>query len=449
MDKAKLQITAKFKILLAKEVRYRIYAFYGGRGGAKTQCMARCVLTRIEESKRKLRILNLREQQNSIEESTYQVYVDAINNSGLANNYDIYSDKIVSRVNGSEIIFKGMRGTGGKKSGQQLKSYEGFDICWVDEAQSFSKTQLDILLPTIRKAGSELWFSFNRLEEQDPIWTVVSGDDDDIYLCRVNWSDNPFFTEALNAERLRCKKNDPENYDHIWEGEPKNEADDFNLLSRQQVRTAQQRVFESQREYLNASVIIGVDTARYGRDEAVWYLRQGIYTKCLKVAPRTSTPTMVDITIDLMDQYKPDAVFVDRGGEGGSVYDFVQKAGYRNIYEIGFNDESSNNRYKNKRAEMYCKMKDWIITKGHLEDNYELRQELCNIKQLPKDDVIQLEDKAKVKERIGRSPGRADALALTFARPIKPKTVRELVEKRNFYRTMSQQQSGGGRFVNM
>ena len=85
--------------------------------------MARCILARINATDRPLRILNLRELQNSIDESTYQVYIDDIRQSGLEPNYDIYSDKIVCRANSSEVIFKGIRGSGGKKTGQQIKSY--------------------------------------------------------------------------------------------------------------------------------------------------------------------------------------------------------------------------------------------------------------------------------------------------------------------------------------
>lgn len=436
MDKAKILITQKFKVLLDDSVRYRIYAFYGGRGGGKTQCMARCVLAYLHKATSKKRILNLREFQNSIEDSTYQVYVDAITQSGLAPNYTIYSDRIVNNANGSEIVFKGMRGTGGKKSGQQLKSYEGFDLCWVDEAQSFSKEQLDVLLPTIRKIGSMLWFSFNRLEEADPIWVKVSGGDDDVYLDKVNWYDNPFWTEALEAERLRCKRNTPQDYDHIYEGDPINNADDFNLISRDMVTKAHERNY-SVHEYRFMPKIIGVDPARYGRDTAVWYLRQGVYSKILKEAPKTSAPQLLDITTELIQQYKPQAVFVDRGGEGGSLVDFCRQLGYKNVYEVGFNDPAGNKRYRNKRAEMYCKLKDWLMVKGYVEDNHDLRQELTNIKQLPKD-IIQLEDKANVKERIGRSPGKADALALTFARDVKAQTVMEAANNRNDIRQIRQ-----------
>ena len=439
MEKAKFQIPAKFKVLLEHDKRYRIYAFYGGRGGGKTQGCARAILALINSSPRPMRILNLREFQNSIEESTYQVYCNIINESGLAPNYCIYSDKIVSLHNNSEIIFKGIRGSGGKRTGQQIKSYEGFDICWVDEAQSLSKEQLDILLPTIRKTGSELWFTFNRLEEIDPIWTIVASGDDDIYLDKVNYTDNPFWTKELEAERLRCLANDRDNYDHIYLGEPQALIDDFVLFNKQQVEAAQKRE-TNKLNYLHAAKILGIDPARYGKDEAVWYLRQGCYATCLKVAKKTSVPQLVDITTELMNLHKPDMVFVDRGGEGGGVVDFVRQLGYKNICDIGFNDSSSNKRYYNKRAEMYCKLKDWLKI-GQIPDDYDLRQELCNTKQIPKDDVIQLEDKAKIKARIGRSPGRADALALTFAKDVKNKTVMEQFEHRRNFQQLKQNRS--------
>ena len=107
------------------------------------------------------------------------------------------------------------------------------------------------------------------------------------------------------------------------------------------------------------------------------------------------------------------------------------------MYDIGFNDAAGNKRYKNKRAEMYCKMKDWLMTRGYVEDDHDLRQELTSIKQLPKD-IIQLEDKANIKDRIGRSPGKADALALTFARDVKAQTVMEAANNRSNLRQIRQ-----------
>ena len=107
-----------------------------------------------------------------------------------------------------------------------IKSFEGYDICWVEEAQGVSKKSWDTLLPTIRKEGSEIWVSFNPdLETDDTYQRFVVNAPDDALVVSINWNDNPYFPEVLNRERLHCLKVDPEGYKNIWGGECKQSAD--------------------------------------------------------------------------------------------------------------------------------------------------------------------------------------------------------------------------------
>jgi len=207
-------IPKAFKDLFNPEYRYKCY--WGGRGGAKSESFGRASL--ILTSSQPTRFLCTREIQNSIKDSVYKLLVDLIDGYGLWG-YRILRDAITHK-NGSEYLFKGLY-----NNIQSIKSLQDIDRCWVEEAQTISKQSLDILLPTIRAKDSEIWFSFNRLEEDDAIWTELCEEPDSKTLVKkVNWNDNPFFPEVLDNERLRCLKFRPDDYQTIWEGEPEKQA---------------------------------------------------------------------------------------------------------------------------------------------------------------------------------------------------------------------------------
>ena len=198
---------------LRERARYKVY--YGGRGGAKSWAFARALL--IFADKWSLRILCAREFQNSINDSVHRLLCDQIDMLGLSHRFEVTLTSIRNTETGSQFLFKGLR-----HSVQEIKSLEGVDICWVEEAQSVSKDSWEILIPTIRKEGSEIWISFNPLDATDPTYqrfvvtpppmTVVE---------KVGWQDNPFFPATLDAERRHMLATDPEAYDHIWEGNPR------------------------------------------------------------------------------------------------------------------------------------------------------------------------------------------------------------------------------------
>jgi phage terminase large subunit len=130
--------------------------------------------------------------------------------------FEILNDRIKT-PNGGLIIFQGMQ----DHTADSIKSLEGFDGAWVEEAQSLSERSLTLLRPTIRKPGSELWFSWNPRRKSDPVDKLLRGDDlpTDAIVVRANWSDNPWFPDVLEQERQDCKRTQPEQYGHIWEGD--------------------------------------------------------------------------------------------------------------------------------------------------------------------------------------------------------------------------------------
>jgi phage terminase large subunit len=205
-------VNAEFPEKLAclfKPNRYKV--LYGGRGGAKSWGIARALL--IMASNKPLRILCARELQMSIRDSVHKLLSDQIEALQLSGFYEIQNASIKG-LNGSEFSFAGLR-----SNVAQIKSYEGVDICWVEEAQTVSKGSWNVLIPTIRKDGSEIWVSFNpELEEDETYQRFVLHPPAGAVVEKINWSDNPWFPGTLRAEMEALKTRDHSSYLTVWEG---------------------------------------------------------------------------------------------------------------------------------------------------------------------------------------------------------------------------------------
>jgi phage terminase large subunit len=194
---------------LFKKSRYKV--LYGGRGGAKSWGIARALL--IKGAKDPIRILCAREFQTSIRDSVHKLLCDQIESLGLLSFYEITQTSIKGR-NGTEFSFVGL-----KNNVSNIKSYEGVDICWVEEAQTTSRLSWNILIPTIRKQDSEIWISFNpELETDETYQRFVATPPADCITMKVNWYDNPWFPDTLKLEKDSLKLRDEEAYNQVWEG---------------------------------------------------------------------------------------------------------------------------------------------------------------------------------------------------------------------------------------
>jgi len=203
------QIPEAFKELLEPK-RYKVY--YGGRGAAKSWAFAQVLLTKA--AMKPMRILCTRELQVSINDSVHKLLADQIQLMGLQDFYEVQAKTILG-INGSEFIFKGL-----KHNPNEIKSTEGIDIAWVEEAEGVSDKSWEILIPTIRKNDSEIWLSFNTKQPTDATYKrFVFDAEDDAIIKKVSYRDNPFFTDTLDKERLKLQKKDPKAYEHVWEGE--------------------------------------------------------------------------------------------------------------------------------------------------------------------------------------------------------------------------------------
>ena len=194
-----------------KPSRYKV--FWGGRGGAKSWGIARWLL--IEGTKRQIQVLCVRELQASIADSVHKLLKQQVERLGLAHFYDVQVATIKG-LNGTEFTFEGIRHNTSK-----IKSYEGADFCWVEEAQALSEASWEVLVPTIRKPGSEIIVSFNPdLETDATSKRFITESPPNSIICNINWRDNPwFFDTELPAEMEELKRRNYDSYLHVWEGQ--------------------------------------------------------------------------------------------------------------------------------------------------------------------------------------------------------------------------------------
>lgn len=191
--------------------RYKV--FYGGRGSGKSWAVARALIAMADFGR--VRILCCREVQNSIRDSSYQTLKDTAERMGLFDRFDFRESEIEHRRTGSRFIFSGLL-----RNENSIRSKEGIDICWIEEASSVSRKSWDVLIPTIRKPGSELWLTFNPLTVDDPTNDFLEAPPPGAFVRKVNYTDNPYFPEVLREQMEWDKANDYEKYLHIWEGFP-------------------------------------------------------------------------------------------------------------------------------------------------------------------------------------------------------------------------------------
>lgn len=158
----------------------------------------------------------IREVQKSLKDSAKRLVEDKINAFGLGKRFDC-QEAVIKTPGGGLITFAGMQ----DHTSDSIKSLEGFDVAWCEEAQSLSQRSLTLLRPTIRKESSELWFSWNRTRKTDPVDLLLTGDKppSGSVVVKANWNANPWFPDVLNQERLDDMRDRPDQYDHVWEGD--------------------------------------------------------------------------------------------------------------------------------------------------------------------------------------------------------------------------------------
>ena len=191
--------------------RYKI--FWGGRGAARSWSYARALL--VMGAQRRMRILCCREFQKSLEDSVHKLLQDQIELLKLPG-WKILKSTIEHVGTGTTFSFEGLR-----YNTSRIKSFEGVDVCWVEEAESVSDESWMILIPTIRKIGSEIWISFNPYLETDATYQrFVIHKPDNAFVEKVGWEDNPWFPQELRDEKDYLYRIDRAQAEHVWGGTP-------------------------------------------------------------------------------------------------------------------------------------------------------------------------------------------------------------------------------------
>lgn len=214
---SRLQLPTKLSGLFQPK-RYKV--MHGGRGGGKSWAVAAALL--VLAADRPLRILCAREVQKSMRDSVHRLLKDTIVRLGIESFFEVL-DAEIRGLNGSLILFSGLQ----SHTVDSIKSFEGADIVWAEEAHGISKRSWDVLIPTIRKDGSEIWMTLNPDMDTDETYQrFIATPSDDTWVCEINWRDNPWFPETLNQERLKSKRSQSAvDYDHVWEGKPRTVAE--------------------------------------------------------------------------------------------------------------------------------------------------------------------------------------------------------------------------------
>jgi len=206
--------TPEWAIPLLEPSRYK--GAWGGRGSGKSHLFAELMIeAHIMDAKR--RSVCVREIQKSLNQSVKRLLETKIEQMNAGAYFEVQESVIKSRKGDGMIIFQGMQ----NHTADSIKSLEGYDCAWVEEAQSLSQRSLDLLRPTIRKPNSELWFTWNPNKATDPVDALLKGDTrpPEAVVIEVNYMDNPWLPEVLRNEMEYDKRRDPDKYAHVWLGQ--------------------------------------------------------------------------------------------------------------------------------------------------------------------------------------------------------------------------------------
>lgn len=228
-----IEIPSAYKELF-KPHRFKVY--HGGRGGAKSESVARALL--IEGAQQKMTILCAREFQKSIKESVYQLLKEIItNNPVFSSFYEVLNSEIRGK-NGTLFLFAGLH-----HNIENIKSIPNIKKCWVEEAETVSDHSWDVLIPTIRGEGSEIIITFNPDIFDSPTYQrFVVSPPSFAHVQKVSYRDNPYFPAVLEQERAECERTNPLKYDNIWEGNPKAAVEGAIFANELQAATDQERI---------------------------------------------------------------------------------------------------------------------------------------------------------------------------------------------------------------
>lgn len=428
-----------------RPARYKVA--YGGRGSGKSWAIARLL---IEISRRgKYRIFCARELQNSISDSVIQLLNDTISREGYQREFEILKNSITHLMTGSEFIFYGI-----KNNPIKIKSLEGVDICWVEEAEAVTEESWNILIPTIRKLGSEIWVSFNPKNILDATYQrFVQFPPQDSIVLKVNYTDNPHFHEtALKAEMEECKERDYDLYLHVWEGEPVADSD-LVIIKPSWIAAAVDAHIKLEFG-AEGSKRIGFDVADEGEDDNAITFAHGSIVLDVKDWHRGDVIDSSNRVNLYASEKQADLITYDSIGVGAGVKAHLGRVAKTRVE--GFNaggavqdpekeympGKTNKDMFSNIKAQAWWNVRDRFYKTYraiHHGDKYPIDQLISLSSDIPKLDYlkaelarpyvdydnngrVKVESKKDMKKRGINSPNMADSLVMAFAP--KKKTLR-------------------------
>lgn len=437
---------------LFKPKRFKV--LYGGRGSAKSWGAAQAL--EIIGLEKKTRVLCTREFQGSIKESVHKLLSNTVSRLQLDNFYEIQQANITGR-NGTEFIFEGL-----KNNTTKIKSMEGVDIVWCEEAENISETSWDLLIPTIRKDGSEIWVVFNPHDEMDatyqkfvkPYLEAIERDgfyeDDEIVVVQMNYRDNPWFPDELRKEMEKCKTDNYQKYLHIWEGQCN--ADYADSIIQPEWVDAAIDAHLKMKGFDRGVKCLAFDPADEGDDNKAVAVRHGTFVNYVDQWGDGDVGDATDKAFGIADDYRCSELVYDSVGVGAAVkVGLKERIATQQIRVTGFgggdavdypdvkyqDDRLNEDVFRNKRAQYWWLLRDrfeatyrfvvkneysdpvdMISLNSDIEHITQLKSELVRVqRKRGSNTLIQLESKPEMKRRGAKSPNMADALVMAFANP--------------------------------
>jgi phage terminase large subunit len=398
------------------------------------------------------RVLCLREFMNSIDDSVHAALKDNIVNLGMEPFFQ-HTNNQITCPNGSVFKYASLA-----RNLSSIKSKHDFDIAWVEEAETITEKSLDVLMPTIRKSGSELWFSFNPDDEFGAVYSrfvkphlaeIESNgfyEDDELYVCKVNMEDNPFAPDELKALSASMKETDYKKWLHIWGGEVHGDYS-RSIIQPEWVDAAIDAHLKIPFEPVGVKSL-GFDPADEGKDAKAIMLRHGSVITQGKQWFHDDIDFAIKEAFDCAYEWRAEHIVYDADGLGVSIKvglgpriegKNIVVSSYRgndsvvNPTGIYANDKTNKDTFRNKRAQYYTYLADRFkatynaIEKGvytnpidmislssEIEDLDVLKSELVKIcRKKGENSFIQMESK----KDMDKSPNMADALVQCFANP--------------------------------
>ena len=408
--KTLVKLPSEFKPLFDSWWRHAVIE--GGRYSLKSHTMARFLL--LTARSRRVRIACLRQFQKNIADSSYQLLIDLIQQYGFSE-FVWTNDTITNTNTGSTFIFKGLD----RNVETTIKSLEGIDIAWIDEAQTITLKSIRILNPTIRKPGSKIIWTLNRLTDLDPVisYFITNPPRKDVWHLEVDYriaQKNGWLSNEILYEIEQARINHPEDYAHDYLGKAL-AISDKNIIQTAQVIEAMGREVDDE-----GAIEVGVDVARLGGDRTVFVKRKGLKEIGRASFTKKRTTEVCDLLVNFIGADKDVLIKIDDTGVGGGVTDEMIARGY-NVIPINFGAKASNpDKYPNLISEAWFYLQS-IIDNISIANDKDLLVELSNREwKMDSKGRRGVESKDDYKKRGFRSPDLADATILCFYTPPEP-----------------------------